>query len=127
MALQLLTADTRIEVNDADLPGVIEPDPEVFYTVRQIVTAQRLQLQKRRSNPSTRQMEIDSDATLDAMLEYALVEWRGILTGGQPAPCVKENKLLLDQGRKIALIGIACSNRPAANREDSFREPAAVV
>ncbi len=128
MALQLLDGEKRLEVLDTELLNVIDPDPEVVYVIRQILPATRLQLQKRKPNPLTRQMESDSDATVDAMLDFALVEWRGILAGGQPAPCTKENKLLLDQGRKIALIGKAASNRTAPeDRDASFRQPPAVV
>ncbi len=126
MALQLLSGE-RFEVCDADLPFVIDPDPDVFYTVRQILPAQRLQLQKKRPNPHTRQMEIDDAATLEAMLEYALVAWRGILVDGKPAECTSDNKLLIDQGRKTQLVGRACANRQVAQSPESFRQPAAVV
>ncbi len=128
MALQLLDGETRIEVLDTELANVIDPDPEVVYTLRQILPAMRLQLQRRKANPQTRQMEADGDATIDAMLEFALVGWTGILANGQPAPCTTEYKRLLDQGRKLALVGKAASNRTAPEgRDASFREPASVV
>jgi len=128
MPLNLLDADARIDVTDSDLVNVIDPDPSVVYVVRQILPSMRLQLQRRKPNPQTRQMEPDEDATLDAMVDYAVVEWRGILLRGEPAPCVKDTKALLDRGRKIAIIAIACSNRQRSDsREESFREPASVV
>jgi hypothetical protein len=129
MPLNLLDADARIEVRDLDLVNVIEPDPDVVYVLRQILPATRKALQKRRPNPKTHQMEPDDEATLDAMVDYALIEWRGILHRGEPAPCTTENKALLDRGRKVALISVSVSNRQmsAEQREDSFREPAGVV
>ena len=130
MALQLLDGESRFDVRDTELANVIEPDPDVLYAVRQILPATHRQIQQRclKPNPQTHRMEPDEEATIDALVDYAVVDWTGWLLRGEPAPCTKEHKTLLDRGRKLALIAKACSNRQTTQqREDSFRQPAGVV
>lgn len=128
MAINLLDADTRIEVLDSELPNVNDGDPDVVYVLRQVTPAAQRSLQKRVPNKRTGQMDIDVALTVDAVLDYALVEWRGVLFDGTPAPCDHTNRMLLDFGRRQALALAASTNRQTTveQKEASFREPARV-
>lgn len=125
MSLQLLEEDKRIEVIDSALPDVTDGDPETVYTVRQIPPEVNRSLGKRHTttpiNRRTGQREtvVDHEALLDDLVDYAIVSWSGILLKGEPAPCTRENKLLLDFTRKTGLLSVAGLNQ--VNREDSFR------
>lgn len=128
MALNLLDGDRRIEVRDCDLKDVEGGDPETVYSVRQIPPSVSREYAKRHSRPvingktGTREQLVDNNALVDELLDYALVDWRGILLQGQPAPCTKEHKQLLDYQRKVALLSLAGSNQvDVEQRDQSFR------
>lgn len=130
MALQLLDEGNRIEVKDSELDDVKDGDADTVYVVRQIPPAVNKEIGKRHTTtPINRQSGqrdrvIDHAAFMDDLLDYALVDWRGILLKGNPVPCVREHKLLLDMPRKLALLGVAGLNRSASeDRDRSFRSP----
>jgi hypothetical protein len=131
MAISLLNATARIHVKDSDLDKVDNGDETTTYTLRQITPAINRELHNKHTtktpNKKTHQMEesTDSVALLDDMVDYAVVEWTGILDDGQPAPCTTENKRMLDTPRKIALLKVAGLNQIAAEvRAESFRATA---
>lgn len=131
MALELLDDATRIDVKDSELDDIKDGDPDTVYVVRQISPDVRKEIVKRHtSTPINRQTGqrdrvVDNDAYFDDLLDYALVDWRGILLNGEPVPCVRGHKMRLDMPRKLALLGVAGLNRTApADRDRSFRSPA---
>jgi hypothetical protein len=131
MAISLLDDSARLQVKDSDLDEVSGGDPGTVYTVRQIPPQINRELAKKHTerpiNKRTGQREsvVDNVSLLDDLVDYALVDWSGILLKGEKAPCTRENKLLLDYQRKVALIGIAGLNQIAAEvRAESFRQPA---
>lgn len=131
MAVQLLDDEKRIEIADSALEGVTGGDPETTYVVRQIPPAVNREIAKRHTKPTVnratgqREQIADHTAILDDMLDYALVSWSGIQLKGVDAPCTRDNKLLLDHTRKVALIGLAGLNEVKAHdKADSFRSPA---
>jgi hypothetical protein len=131
MAITLLSATARIQVKDSDLEDVSGGDPGTVYTVRQISSDINKELSAKNTTrtPNRRTHRMDSDvdnvALLDDLIDYALLEWTGIVDDGQPAPCTRENKLRLDMPRKLALLSVAGLNQKAAEvRAESFRESA---
>lgn len=128
MALNLLDGDRRITVKDSDLKDVEGGDPDTTYTVRQIPPAVNRQMAKTHTRPvingktGAREQQVDNIGLVDDLLDYALLEWTGILLKGAPAPCVREHKELLDYPRKVALLSLAGMNQVEADRRDqSFR------
>jgi len=129
MALNLLDGTKRIEVKDSDLPDVEGGDPETVYIVRQIPPDVNRQLSQKHTtrpiNRRTGQREnvVDNLALVDEMVDWALVDWRGILLNSTPVPCTSEYKQLLDYNRKVGLLSIAGLNQVAqeGSREASFR------
>jgi hypothetical protein len=131
MAISLLNATARIQVKDSDLDDVAGGDPGTVYTVRQITPDINRALAEKNTikvpNRKTHRMdsEVDNVALLDDLIDYAILDWTGILDNGEPAPCTRENKVLLDQPRKLALLSVSGLNRKAAEvRAESFRQPA---
>jgi hypothetical protein len=133
MPRQLQTDDVTFWVSEADLDEIPEPDAEVRYELRELTTAGWRRLHKahtkRVPNKSTKQMEsvTDQEAFADALVDYVLVGWSGIVErGGTPAPCTTENKLRLDSLVKAALVGRAGLTQIVQAddyREQSFRSP----
>jgi hypothetical protein len=133
MALQLLNEDARFEVKDSDLDGIDGGDPETVYTVRQIPPHVNREIGRRHTTrpinrkTGTREEVVDWPSYIDDMVDYALVGWAGILHNGQPAPCDRQFKALLDGPRKAAILGLAGHNQRAGDRAESFRGPAPVL
>lgn len=128
-----LIDDEPIRVTDSDLEGVTDGDPETVYTLRPIGVDDHRRLQKqftkdvvdRRSHQKVPQT--DFEGLNDAVLDFVLIGWSGVLMKGQPAECVLANKLKLDGLRRVALSGLAGMNQIARSPEvrvESFREPA---
>lgn len=130
MAVRLLDGDEHITVQDSDLPDVDGGDQETTYTVRQIPPEESRRIAHRHTKPTinrrtgTRESIVDHEAVVDDLLDAALVGWAGILHKGEPAPCTREFKLLLDFQRKSALLKVAGTNvshEEAEEKERSFR------
>lgn len=133
MALNLLDEAARITVVDSELADVYGGDPDTTYTVRQIAPEKHKELREKHAtmvlNKKTHQREekVDTDALVEDLFDYALVDWTGILHRGQPVPCERQYKLLLDFQRKAALVAIAGMNRVEEVRAESFRYPPQVL
>ena len=108
MALALGCSDEFI-VEDVDLP-VPNGDPEVRYTLRPFSKEARKAIwakhTKSKANPRTHRMEpwTDLDAVTNDTVDHVLVGWAGICINGEPAPCERANKLMLDEIRLVALV-----------------------
>lgn len=118
------------EVKEADIPEVVNPDPDVTYTVRPLTTTKFRELQKKNTKPvvnkATRAMEeqVNGENLADDLIDWVIAGWVGIVDRGQPAECSRANKLRLDGQVKQGLIGVAGLNRieeAPAKREESFR------
>lgn len=130
MARQLQTDDATFEVRETELDELPDPDPEVVYVLRELTTKKWRELNRahtrRVPNKRTGRMEDvqDAEAFADALVDYVIADWRGIVSGGQPADCTPENKLRLDGVVKSALVGRAGLTqivREPEHREQSFR------
>ena len=130
MALDLKTDDDVSTITDADL--VPDGDKDTTYTVRHITTDKHREIVKAHTtkvpNKRTHQRDdvTDWNAVSDALLDYALAEWSGVISRGQPVPCDRGHKMLLDGQRKTALLEHAGMNEVAAapaRTAESFRTP----
>jgi hypothetical protein len=130
MALQLHQEGATFEIADTDLPGIDDPCDGVVYTIRVITTQKNREIAERFTklvpNKKTHQMEekVDGMGLTDALVDYAIGDWRGIKAGDADAPCTTENKMLLDGLRKAALVRAACINRSDDDKARSFRPTA---
>lgn len=133
MARQLHAEDSTFEIAETDLPDVGQADPEVVYTLRPLTTKKYRELQKAHTklvpNKHTRAMEskLDADAFTDALVDFVIADWRGIVDGGEPAACTAANKERLDGPTKAALVNVAGLNRIVTEDdaiEQSFRPTA---
>lgn len=130
MPRQLQTEDATFEVRESDLDEIADPDPEVVYVLRELTTRKWRELNKahttRKPNKRTGRMEDvqDAEGFADALVDYVIADWRGIIDGGQPAPCTTANKMRLDGVVKSALVGRAGLTqivREPEQTEQSFR------
>ena len=119
------------DVRETDLPDVTQADPSVVYTVRPLGTEKFRELHRAHTkkvlNKRTGQREDDHDAEgfADAVCDFVLVGWVGVVDHGEPAPCTRENKMRLDGQVKTGLIAVAGLNRlDADDTARSFRPPA---
>lgn len=135
MPRQLHTEDATFEVAETEIADIPEPDPSVVYVLRELTTHKWRELKRqhttRRPNKQTRQMEdvLDDEGFSDALVDYVLVDWRGIVDRNGPADCTRENKLRLDGVIKSALVGHAGLTQIVKEPEQqaqSFRSPAGV-
>jgi hypothetical protein len=133
MALELKTDDDITTVSDADL--VAGGDPETSYDIRHITPQKHREIVKQNTkkvpNRRSHAMEEVTDwvALQDALVDYAIAKWTGIVYKGQPLPCERENKLRLDAGRRMAILDRAGMNEVQAapeRRSESFPEGAEV-
>jgi phospholipid N-methyltransferase len=132
MALQLRQAGEVSTVSDADL--VADGDKDVTYQIRHLTIEQNRefvkQCTKRVPNKRTHQMEdvTDWEEVSDTQFDYVLADWANIQDSAkQPLACTKENKALLDGGRRLAIMtraGINEVNTAAERRGESFRPSA---
>lgn len=132
MALLVRGEDERIEICDADLDGVEDGDAETFYTVRvltqRVIDEIRARHTKHLVNKVTHRREpvTDDRAMAEDLLDYLLVDWRGILFKAthEPVPCVKDYKAQALSGARVeALFKLAGVNEVARveARAESFR------
>jgi hypothetical protein len=130
MPVQLIDEEQQIEIKDSELEDISDGDPATVYVIRQIPPAMNRQIAKRHTTTpinrrsGQRETVVDQLAVFDDLLDYALVNWRGIQHKGQDVPCTRDFKLLLDVQRKVALVQRAGQNQVAEVREQSFRKPA---
>ena len=63
------------------------------------------------------------------LIDYVLVDWKGVNHQGKPFPCTRENKALLDAVRRNALLGAAGLNQARVQevRDQSFRKSGEVL
>lgn len=126
--------DDEFPVREADLELTIKADKDAVYWVRPItVTVYRELFKANTRKVINKQMhrkedETDRQALSDAMLDYAIVKWEGIISRGQPVPCTLEHKLRLPAEVQAALVDLAQSGQQTPEaRAESFREPADVL
>lgn len=127
MPVELSRDNDIFTVTDAEL--VAGGDPEATLTIRHVSVEKVREFVKKHTeakwNRGIRTETFNEIGFSDDQLDYALVDWTGFTSEGQPVPCTRENKLRLDGGRRAAIIGRATENRvtPAQARADSFRRP----
>lgn len=105
--------------------------PLTVVTLRQLSADDLRRLRKRHTIATwknhQRVEELDEDAYTADLIDYLIVEWRGILSeDDQPVPCTREAKLAVANrapGRLAHMIEVATSAE-VVDREASFREPA---
>ena len=117
MARVLLSADDRIEVRDSDL-GLPDGDPDTVYILRPLTTEVHRDLVRAHTtyvlNKITHQKEPkrDDDAIVDAMYDYVLVDWRGVIgSDHQPVACTPASKRGLGTVIRAALLERAGLNQ----------------
>lgn len=135
MARQILTADETFEVRDSDL-GLPDGDPETVYVLRPLLTETHREIVKRHTtqvlNKFTHQREpvVNSEAAVDEIYDYVLVDWRGIVDRtGAPVACTPETKRGLGTAIRTALLERAGMNQikaPEVVEQESFRGAAPV-
>lgn len=133
MPRQLHDDTQTFTVKETELEDLAQADPEVTYTLRPLTTHKYRELQRQHTKlvlnkrTGNRDEDTDASALADALVDYVLVDWAGILDRGSPAPCTRENKLRLDGQLKGALVAKAGLNQiveEPARKEQSFRPPA---
>jgi hypothetical protein len=132
MAREILKADDRFTVKEADLNLTIPPDPEVTYTLRPLLVSKARELTKtntrRVPDPATRRMvdETNDEALQIDFLDYILVDWSGVTSDGVALPCTRDFKQALPGTVQGALIERAQVGASAQERFRESREPAGV-
>jgi hypothetical protein len=134
MAKQLQEAGAQFTVKDSDL--LQDGDKDTTYTLRHLTREKHREIQAEHTekviNKRTHQREDRTDwaAVTDALVDYVIVGWAGVLYRGQPAPCDREHKMLLDAPTTDAILERAGLNaitgardEEAEIREASFRQP----
>jgi hypothetical protein len=133
MPVRLQDESTWI-VKDSEI--IADGDAKTTYTLRSITKQVYRDITKKHtkkiSNRTTRAMEdrTDWEAASDDLLDFALVDWSGVTSGKEEAPCTRENKNFLDPRRQQAILEAAGLNQieeAPARKAESFREPADVV
>lgn len=135
MPIALLDDDVTFPVTDAEL-GLENGDEDTIYTVRQVTpqVIKRLRKAHTKKKPTGGQGMadvLDVDAYADALFDYILPAWEGVLFKGKPIGAEDmltiggvqlKAKTQLDSSRKAALLERAGANQiVAAGRDDSFR------
>lgn len=134
MAVVLQNPSETWTVKDSEI--IADGDKDTTYTLRALTKVKYREVIRRHTrkvpNRATRAMEdqTDHEAVSDELLDYALVDWTGVVAGGVTAPCTTENKNILDPRRQSAILDAAGLNQiqeAPARKAESFREPADVV
>lgn len=135
MPIALLDDDVTFTVTDAEL-GIENGDEGTIYTVRQVTpqVIKRMRKAHTKRKPTGGQGMadvLDVDAYAEALFDYILPSWEGVLFKGQPIGAEDmltiggvqlKAKTQLDSSRKAALLERAGANQiVAAGRDDSFR------
>lgn len=133
MARVLLNTDDRLEVRDSEL-GLQDGDPETVYILRPLLTETHREIVKKHTtyvlNKVTHQKDAvtNTDAVVDDIYDYVLVDWRGIVdAAGKAVPCDSVSKRGLGTVIRTALLERAGLNQiksPTEQQEDSFRRSA---
>lgn len=126
-------SEKTFTVTDKDL--LSDGDPGTSYTLRRLTREKHRETRKAHTestfNKRTHQKEdkIDWEAVTDALIDYVILAWTGVLYDGQPAPCDLRHKMLLDAPTCDAILERAGMNDLAADAEEveavkaaSFRE-----
>lgn len=128
MAVEIRDDNEILTVRDADL--VADGDAETTYDLRTITLEKNREIVKRHTkkvpNKRSHVMEdkVDWEAVTDDLLDWAIADWKGIVSKGQPLPCTLENKKRLDGVRRDAILQRAGMNEVQAapeRRAESFR------
>jgi hypothetical protein len=129
VARQALDESEPQWVDEADLVG--DADPEARYLIRSISIDRARAISKEHTrevlNRRTHQKDEkrNNDATNDAMLDYALVDWQGVEAKGAALPCDGlANKKRLPGFVIAAIVEYACAGaapRTPEERAESFR------
>lgn len=135
MPIALLDDDVTFTVTDAEL-GIENGDEGTIYTVRQVTpqVIKRMRKAHTKRKPTGGQGMadvLDVDAYAEALFDYILPSWEGVLFKGHPIGAEDlltiggvqlKAKTQLDSSRKAALLERAGANQiVAAGRDDSFR------
>lgn len=137
MAKTLRAADEEFTVTDKQL--LQDGDKDTTYTLRRLTRETHREIQRRHTvkvtNKRTHQREDQTDwaAVTDDLVDHVIVAWAGVLYGGQPAPCDRAHKMLLDAPTTDAILERAGLNEITGTGEEaqearaaSFREPGSV-
>lgn len=133
MAVEIRDDDAIVTVQDAEL--ITDGDKETTYQLRTITLEKNREIVRAHTrkvpNRRTHQMDdkVDWDAVTDALLDWALAGWDGVVAHGKPLSCTLEHKKRLDGVRRTAILERAGMNevRQAPEvRDESFR-PTAIV
>lgn len=121
MPVELQNEKGTLTLHDDQLNKVEGGDPDVTYTVKQLTG----EISRRIARPHDKGPSPDAAAILDDLIDYCLIDWTGIVFDGEPVPCDRRHKLLLDAPRKQAIVQAAALNQVtrAEVRAASFREP----
>lgn len=131
MAIRLIDEDEQFTLTDVDLMGQ-DGDKDTSYTLRQISTDTQDAIQKKHTKEvwdrktHMKVKEVDGLALADALIDYVLVDWKGVVYRGQPVPCVLEYKKRLDAVRRTQMLERAGVNQVTdeASPRETFRETA---
>jgi hypothetical protein len=112
MARMLLDPTKTFPVRevDLDLGDAFEADAEVTYHLRPLTIDKARTITKAHTgekfNVKTRRAEpvVDDETLQDALVDYCLVNWEGIVDGDVPVPCTLGNKLKLPGPIQSAII-----------------------
>jgi hypothetical protein len=133
MPRDLSTDQTEFVVQETDI--LADGSADTSYTLRPLTREVRKEILKRhtkqRPDPRTHHMRevVDQDAVGLDLLDYALVNWTGVVDHGEPVPCEYAYKCALDDVIASALLNKAGLNQILAAevaRPESFRGPAPV-
>jgi hypothetical protein len=119
MALTFAKEEETFEICETDM-GLVDADKEVFYTLRRPSDKTKKDLRKSFTKTFRNVSTFDQEGYGDALLDYVLVGWKGILLNGDPAPCVLEWKQKLGVARSQAIAEIVGATMEDA-RGTSFR------
>ena len=111
MALCVRDETDTFDICDADLDVEIDGDLETFYTLRPIPAKVRRSFEAtcttKKKDGGRIIEQLDDRKLLYLLLDYAIVDWRGIVfkSTGQPVPCTKEFKEeAIDLKRQAAIF-----------------------
>jgi hypothetical protein len=131
MRTLLKNPEQTFTVRESDVPGVDNGDPDVTYTLRLVTRTAAKAIGQRRTekklDPQSRRF-VDvvntEDIDLD-LIDYAIVDWAGIVSDGIVVPCDAESKRAFAEqnlGISRALVSLACETpRAEEERAASFR------
>jgi hypothetical protein len=128
VARQAINESVPVWVSEIDL-AIPEPDNAAAYLVRSISVDTARSISKRftRQGFRNRDEKRNQDAINDAMLDHALVDWKGVELNGAPLKCDGlANKKALPGFVIGAIVEFACAGHTTTpeDRDESFRTTA---